>query len=92
MATQTNDSSLTDTELISSRMVRVDPDNVQSQSAIDDEDGLEEDMADDEPNEDLYNEPVDEYGDPTDVSDQGEPDHHQDDNYALGGHVTRSSS
>jgi len=70
-----------DTELIGSRIGRIDPENFRSQSgaAIDDDDDDTEAAAltDDEP--------VDEDGDPT-----GEHDHHQDDNYALGGHVTRS--
>lgn len=49
---------------------------------------------DDDDSDDSYietdtpaDEPTDDDGDPT-----GEHDHHQDDNYALGGHVTRSSS
>ncbi|MGF7215355.1 hypothetical protein GGR92_001495 [Spirosoma lacussanchae] len=73
-----------DTELIGSRIGRIDPENFRNQSGAaidDDDDGDTEDAAltDDEP--------VDEDGDPT-----GEHDHHQDDNYALGGHVTRSGS
>ncbi len=46
------------------------------------------DDLDNEPDNDtgLVDEPTDEDGDPT-----GEHDHQQDDNYALGGHVTRSS-
>ncbi|GAB3950601.1 hypothetical protein GCM10028805_28980 [Spirosoma harenae] len=79
----------TDTGVIGSRMDRIDPDIFRNEAgpAVDEEDGLDEDMADDEPDEELYDEPTDEDGDPT-----GEHDHHQDDNYALGGHVTRSSS
>lgn len=71
-----------ETSIIGSRMGRIDPDNFRSQRdepAANDEDDeqTDADVADDEP--------VDEDGDPT-----GEHDHHQDDNYALGGHVTRS--
>ncbi|PRY24125.1 hypothetical protein CLV58_14024 [Spirosoma oryzae] len=46
------------------------------------------DDLDNEPDNDtgLVNEPTDDDGDPT-----GEHDHQQDDNYALGGHVARSS-
>ncbi|MVM34699.1 hypothetical protein GO755_32020 [Spirosoma sp. HMF4905] len=55
----------------------------QSGAAIEDGDDTDEETTD----EDLDDEPVDEDGDPT-----GEHDHHQDDNYALGGHVTRSGS
>jgi len=74
-----------DIELIGSRIGRIDPDNFRNQSGAAIEDGDEEDdVANDE---ELYDEPVDEDGDPT-----GEHDHHQDDNYALGGHVTRSGS
>jgi hypothetical protein len=47
----------------------------------------EDDDIDDETIDEVDDEPVDEDGDPT-----GEHDHHQDDNYALGGHVTRSGS
>ena len=70
-------------ELIGSRIGRIDPDNFQNQSgaSIDDDDDVDEET--DNPDD----EPVDEDGDPT-----GEHDHHQDDNYALGGHVTRSGS
>lgn len=73
-----------DVELIGSRIGRIDPDNFRNQSgaAIDDGDEDEEVRE-----EELYDEPVDEDGDPT-----GEHDHHQDDNYALGGHVTRSGA
>ncbi|GAB4034807.1 hypothetical protein [Spirosoma gilvum] len=79
----------TDTGVIGSRIDQIDPDIFRNQSdpAVDDEDGLDEDVSDDESDEELYDEPLDEDGDPT-----GEHDHHQDDNYALGGHVTRSGS
>ncbi len=50
----------------------------QSETSTDDDDAEKEDLAD---------EPLDDDGDPT-----GEHDHQQDDNYALGGHVTRSGS
>ncbi|QJW88447.1 hypothetical protein HNV11_03195 [Spirosoma taeanense] len=76
-----------DVELIGSRIGRLDPDNFSNQSGA----AMEDDEADeaDDVTEDngLYDEPTDEDGDPT-----GEHDHHQDDNYALGGHVTRSGS
>lgn len=74
-----------DAELIGSRIGRVDPDTFQNQS--DDPFANEDDDIDDETAEEVDDEPVDEDGDPT-----GEHDHHQDDNYALGGHVTRSGS
>lgn len=73
-----------DMELIGSRIGRIDPDNFRNQSGAAIEDGDDDDVVDDE---ELDDEPVDEDGDPT-----GEHDHHQDDNYALGGHVTRSGS
>ncbi|UFH53815.1 hypothetical protein [Spirosoma sp. KNUC1025] len=73
----------TDTELIASPMGLIDPNDFKNQSGAAIEDGDEDDVADDESDD----EPVDEDGDPT-----GEHDHHQDDNYALGGHVTRSGS
>ena len=72
-------------ELIGSRIGRVDPGNFQDQdgSVIDDDN---DDNVNDT-DEAQYDEPVDEDGDPT-----GKHDHQQDDNYALGGHVTRSGS
>lgn len=75
----------TDTGVIGSRIDRIDPDIFRNQNepAIDEEDEVDENGVDEE----LYDEPLDEDGDPT-----GEHDHHQDDNYALGGHVTRSGS
>ncbi|GAB3886823.1 hypothetical protein [Spirosoma agri] len=69
-----------DVELIGSRIARIDPDNFRNQSgASTDDSDKDDEVIDDE-------EPTDEDGDPT-----GEHDHQQDDNYALGGHVTRSS-
>ncbi|MBD2700544.1 hypothetical protein IC229_07855 [Spirosoma sp. BT702] len=65
---------------------RMAPDPFRNQSGAameDDEDEVDDNVADEEE----YDEPLDEDGDPT-----GEHDHHQDDNYSLGGHVTRSSS
>lgn len=73
-----------DVELIGSRIGRVDPDNFENQSATDTNDNTSEDETQDDG---LFDEPTDEDGDPT-----GEHDHQQDDNYALGGHVTRSGS
>jgi hypothetical protein len=68
--------------VIGSRLGRMDPAIFSNQSgaAIEDDDELESEQSDND-------EPTDEEGDPT-----GEHDHHQDDNYALGGHVTRSGS
>lgn len=85
MTTLVNHPETDDAELIGSRIGRVDPDNFQDQSgaSIDDDD---DDNANDT-DEAQYDEPVDEDGDPT-----GEHDHQQDDNYALGGHVTRSGN
>jgi len=70
-----------DTELISTRIPRINPFIVSNQSGgtLNDEDAVEDEDKDEE-------EPTDDEGDPT-----GEHDHHQDDNYYLGGHVTRSS-
>lgn len=73
-----------DVELIGSRIGRVDPDNFENQSETDTDDNTSEDETQDDG---LFDEPTDEDGDPT-----GEHDHQQDDNYALGGHVTRSGS
>ena len=72
-----------DATIIGSRIGRIDPDNFRNQSspAADDDNEVEFD------GKELDDEPVDEDGDPT-----GANDHHQDDNYALGGHVTRSGS
>lgn len=86
MTTLLNHEAPADTELIGSRIGRIDPDNFRNQSGAAIEDG---DDTDEEPTneEELADEPLDEDGDPT-----GEHDHHQDDNYALGGHVTRSGS
>lgn len=72
-----------DTERIGSRIGRINPDNFSNQSG--DADSETEKNG-------LFDKPTDEDGDPTDASDHGEYDHRQDDNYALGGHVTRSGS
>jgi hypothetical protein len=77
-----NDSVKDDTELVGSRVGRMDPMIVKDQSGAAIEDGED---ASDEP-ELVDDEPVDEDGSPT-----GEHDHHQDDNYSLGGNVARSS-
>ncbi|GAB3541060.1 hypothetical protein [Spirosoma fluminis] len=82
------------TELIGSRVERIDPDNFRNQNgrdngpvAMEDGDADRGDESLETENDGLSDEPLDEDGDPT-----GEHDHHQDDNYALGGHVTRSGS
>ncbi|RIV18513.1 hypothetical protein DYU11_28490 [Fibrisoma montanum] len=73
-----------DTELIGTRVVRIDPDNFRNQSGA----AIEDDDADEAgADNSLADEPTDADGDPT-----GEHDHVQDDNYYLGGHVTRSGS
>ena len=84
MAIELNHETPADAELIGSRIGRVDPDNFQNT-----DDGLfsSEDDVEESDDTELDDEPVDEDGDPT-----GEHDHQQDDNYALGGHVTRSGS
>lgn len=87
MTTLMDHPNLADTELISSRVGRIDPDNFENQSGA----SIDDDKANDT-DEEQDDETVDEDGDLTDTSDHGEHDHHQDDNYALGGHVTRSSS
>ncbi len=73
-----------DIELIGSRIGRVNPDNFENQSGADTDDSTSEDETQDDG---IFDEPTDDEGDPT-----GEHDHQQDDNYALGGHVTRSGS
>ena len=89
MATSVNHQSSADKELIASPMGLIDAEDFKNQSDTTDalfpENG--DDDSDDEyvEEDELQDEPVDEDGDPT-----GEHDHHQDDNYALGGHVTRS--
>ncbi|MVM38219.1 hypothetical protein GO730_12620 [Spirosoma sp. HMF3257] len=87
MTTLLNHQSPADAERISSRIGRAETDTIQNQSA--EPFANEDDDIDDETteNEEIDDEPVDEDGDPT-----GEHDHHQDDNYALGGHVTRSGA
>lgn len=67
-----------DAEVVGSRIGRIDPAVFTNQTDPDEED-------DDLVESDFDEETTDEDGDPT-----GEHDHHQDDNYALGGHVTRS--
>lgn len=67
-----------DAEMVGSRTGRIDPDIFTNQIDPDEED-------DDLVKSDFDEETTDEDGDPT-----GEHDHHQDDNCALGGHVTRS--
>lgn len=84
MTTLSNQQTPAGAELIASPMGLIDPADFNSQSgaAIDDDD---DDPGDEGIEEDSDDEPIDEDGDPT-----GEHDHHQDDNYALGGHLTRS--
>lgn len=73
-----------DVALVGSRIGRINPDNFWNQQPHNDDPETDDaEQTDDE----LYDEPTDDEGDPT-----GEHDHHQDDNYALGGHVTRSGS
>lgn len=85
MITSLNHPNPSGTALADARIGGTDPDTVKNQNgdAIEDGDETEEEAV----NEELDDEPVDEDGDPT-----GEHDHHQDDNYSLGGHVTRSGS
>ena len=73
-----------DSEVIGSRAFRMDPGLFTNQSGAALEDDDENEV---EKENDLYDEPVDEDGDPT-----GEHDHHQDDNYALGGKIARSGT
>ncbi|ADB39609.1 hypothetical protein [Spirosoma linguale] len=80
MATLLDTNLAEDMNVIGSRIGRIDPDNFRNQR----DDDINED---DDTESDLDDEPVDADGDPT-----GEHDHQQDDNYALGGHVTRSGS
>ena len=75
------------TEQVGSRLNRIDPNNFRNQSGAAIEDDDEKPKPSESADTNLFDEPVDEDGDPT-----GEHDHHQDDNYALGGHVTRSGS
>lgn len=91
MATVSTHQSADDKELIASPMGLIGADDFKNQSEATDalfsengDDDSDEEYIQDEETDD---EPVDEEGDPT-----GENDHHQDDNYALGGHVTRSGS
>lgn len=78
-----------DVELIGSRIGRVDPGNFANQTGTDTDDSTDEEETEDDG---LFDEPTDDEGDPTGMPDHGEHDHQQDDNYALGGHVTRSGS
>lgn len=71
-----------DAEVVDSRIGRIDPDIFRSQETEPSDEQAEENGSEESDSDD---EPTDEEGDPT-----GEHDHHQDDNYALGGHVTRS--
>lgn len=66
-----------DSELVSTRLPRLDPNIMTNQSGAAIEDDDEEISDEDATEED---------------ADMGDNDHHQDDNYALGGHVTRSGS
>jgi hypothetical protein len=90
MATLSNHQSSADKELIASPMGLIDAEDFRNQGAATDalfSDNDDDDSNDEYIEEDVDDEPVDDDGDPT-----GEHDHHQDDNYALGGHVTRSGS
>jgi len=71
-----------DAEVVGSRIGRIDPDIFRNQGTDSDNDEVaENDLAE----SDFDDERLDADGDPT-----GEHDHQQDDNYAPGGHVTRS--
>ena len=70
-----------DAEVVGSRIGRIDPDIFRNQGTSPNDEVTEDDLDE----SDTDDKPTDEEGDPT-----GEHDHHQDDNYALGGHVTRS--
>lgn len=83
MITLTDHQLAEDIERMDSRVGGSGPDSFRNQGA--EPFANEDDDLDDETSDDIDDEPVDEEGDPT-----GEHDHHQDDNYALGGHVTRS--
>lgn len=82
MTTLTNSQLINEAAIIGSHLARIDPDNFRNQSGAAIDDGNDEATETDE-------EIIDDEGDSTDVA---EHDHHQDDNYALGGHVTRSGS
>lgn len=84
MTTLSNQQTPAGANLVASPLGLIDPDDFKNQSGAAIEDGDEE-TDEEDLNEVEDDEPVDEDGDPT-----GEHDHHQDDNYALGGHVTRS--
>ena len=79
VGTMARNSQPTDTELVGTRMPRLNPNIVTNQSgaAIEDDD---ESAETDESESDATD----------DEEEPGDNDHHQDDNYALGGHVTRS--
>ncbi|MGA0556510.1 hypothetical protein ACO2Q8_07665 [Larkinella sp. VNQ87] len=75
-----------DPDLMGSRVLRMDPVIFTNQSGAAMEDGDDE-LEETADRNELYDEPLDEDGDPT-----GEHDHHYDDNYALGGKVARGGS
>ncbi|GAB3808344.1 hypothetical protein GCM10028819_47220 [Spirosoma humi] len=79
MTTLENKQLLMDAEPGGSRLGRIGPSIFRNQGTDPDED--DDDLVESDFDEEI----TDEDGDPT-----GEHDHHQDDNYALGGHVTRS--
>ena len=91
MAMFLNNQTGDEAELATSRIGRMESDEPTSMPTI--SDSLFPDNDDDDADEtyteenETDDEPTDEDGDPT-----GEHDHHQDDNYALGGHVTRSGT
>lgn len=84
MTANTSDPLPPDPNRIGSRMSRINPDIFRNQSG----DGTEETAATEENG--FIAEPIDDEGKPTDGSDYTGNDRHQDDNYALGGHVTRT--
>ena len=75
VGTMARNSESNDSELVSTRLPRLDPNIMTNQSGAaiedDDEEVSKEEVTDE-------------------VEEMGDNDHHQDDNYALGGHVTRS--
>jgi hypothetical protein len=89
ISTMAKNNETNDTELVSTRVPRMDPNSMTNQSGAaidDDDDEVLEDLTVDEDDE-TENVEETEVEEETDLT---EHDHHQDDNYALGGHVTRS--
>ncbi|WP_026308428.1 hypothetical protein [Spirosoma spitsbergense] len=91
MPTPQDDLLLPDTSRIGSRMSRISPDIFRNQDTTPTTNDDKEESVETEENV-FSDEPIDDDGNPTDMSDNGEQENQPDDNNALGDYVTQLGS